>query len=56
MVRSHVGDDDFTDIVAIVLQRDTGAQYFLIICLDYVLRAMIGLIKENDITLKIARS
>ena len=54
-VRSLYGDTDFFDIVAGVLQGDT-APYLFIICLDYVLKTSIDLIKENGFTLKKARS
>ena len=40
-VRSLVGDTDYFDIVAGVLQGDKLAQYLFIICLDYVLRTSI---------------
>ena len=50
------GDTDFFDIVAGVLQGDTLAPYLLIICQDYVLRTLIDLMKENDFSLKKARS
>ena len=46
-VRSPDGDTDYFDIVAGVLQGDTFDQYLFIICLDYVLRTSIGLMKEN---------
>ena len=36
----------FADIVARILQGNTFEQYLFIICLDYVLRASIDLIKE----------
>ena len=51
-VRASVGDTDFFDIVAGVLQGDTLAPYLFIICQDYVLRASIGLLSENVFTLK----
>ena len=54
-VRSPDGDRLF-DIVAGVLQEDTLVSYLLIICLDYVLRTSVDLIKENDFTLAKARS
>ena len=41
------GDTEYFDIVAGVLQGDTLAPYFFIICLDYVLRTSIDKIKEN---------
>ena len=46
------GDTDFSDIIAVVLQEDTLASYLFIICLDYVLQTLIGLMKENGFTLK----
>ena len=45
-VRSPDGDTDF-DIVIDVLQVDKLVPYMFIICLDYVLRTSINLIKEN---------
>ena len=45
--RSPDGDTDYFDIVVGVLQGDTSAPYFLIICLDYLLRTSIDKIKEN---------
>ena len=56
MVYSPDGDTVFFDIVAGLLQRDTLAPYLFIICLDYVLRTLIDLIKENSFTIKRARS
>ena len=50
------GDTDFFDSVARILQGDTLAPYLFIICLDYILRTSIDLIKENGFTLKKARS
>ena len=43
---------DFFDMVAGVLQGDTLAPFLFIICLDYVLRTSIDLIKENGFKLK----
>ena len=40
-------ETDYFDIVAGVLQGDTLAPYFFIICLDYVLRTYVDKIKEN---------
>ena len=37
-VRSPIGDTEYFDIVAGVLQGDSLAPYLFIICLDYVLR------------------
>ena len=42
----------FFGIVAGVLQEDTFVPYPFIICLDYVLRISIDLMKENSFTLK----
>ena len=55
-VRSLSGDTDFFDFVDGVLQGDTFALCLFIIYLDYVLRTSIDPIKENDFTLKKARS
>ena len=55
-VRSPDGDTDYFDILAGVLQKDTLAPYLFIICLDYVLRTSIDLMKENGFTLSKARS
>ena len=46
----------FFDIVAGVQPGDTLAPYLFIICLDYVVRTLIDLMKENSFTLKKARS
>ena len=40
-------DTNIFDIIAEVLLRDKLAPYLFIICLDYVLRTSIDLIKEN---------
>ena len=56
MVHSPDGDTDFFDIVAGVSQGDILDPYLFILCLDYVLRTSIDLIKENGFTLKKARS
>ena len=53
-VCSPDANTDF-DIVVGVLQGDTWAPYLFIICLDYVLRTSIDLIKENGFTIKKAR-
>ena len=50
-VRSPDGDTDYFDIVAGVLQGDTLSPYLFIICLDYVLRTSIDLMKENSFEL-----
>ena len=55
-VRSSDGDTDYFDNVAGVLQGDTLAPYPFIICLDYVLRASIDLMKENGFKLAKERS
>ena len=55
-VHSPDRDTDYFDIVAGVLQGDTLAPYLFIICLDYVLRTSIDLIKENGFTLVKLRS
>ena len=46
-VRSPDGGTDYFDIVAGVLQGDTLAPYLFIICLDYMFRTSIDLMKEN---------
>ena len=55
-VYSPDGDIDFFDIVAGVLLGDTLAPYLFIICLDYVLRTSIGLMKENGFKMAKERS
>ena len=55
-VHSLDGDTDFFHIVAGVLQENRLAPYLFIICLDYVLRTLIDLMKENRFTLAKARS
>ena len=55
-VRSPDRDTDNFDIVAAVLQGDTLAPYFFIICLDYVLRTSVDKIKENGFKLTKERS
>ena len=52
MVRSLDGDTDFFDDVTGVLQGDTLVPYIFIICLDYILKTSLDLIKENGFTLK----
>ena len=49
-------DTDYFDIVAGVLQGDTLAPYPFIICLDYMLRTSIDLMKENSFKLAKERS
>ena len=55
-VRSPDGDTDYFDIAAGVLQGDTLGPYLFIICLDYVLRTSIDLMKENSFKLTKERS
>ena len=55
-VHSPDGNTEYFDIVAGVLQGDTLASYFFIICLDYVLRTSIDKIRENGFELKKKRS
>ena len=50
-VCSPDGDTEYFDIVARVLQGDTPASYFFIICLDYVLRRLIDKIRQNGFEL-----
>ena len=45
------GDTDYFDIVVGVLQGDTLAPYLFIICLDYMLRMSVDLMKENGFKL-----
>ena len=54
-VHSPDGNTDFFDIVAGLLQGDTLAPYLFIICLDYVLRLLVNLMKENCLTLEMAK-
>ena len=46
-VRSPDGDIDYFDIVAGELQGDILAPYLFIICLDYVFRTSIDIMKDN---------
>ena len=55
-VRSPDEDTNYFDIEAGVLQGDTLAPYWFTICLDYVLRTSIHLMKENSFTLAKERS
>ena len=55
-VRTLDGDTDYFDIVAGVLQEDTLAPCLFIICLDYMLRTSIDLMKENGFKLAKERS
>ena len=50
-IRSPDGDKDYFDIVAGVLQGDTLVPYPFIICLDYVLRTSIDIMKYNGFKL-----
>ena len=50
MFRSSDGDTNFFNIVAGVLQRDILAADLFIICLEFVFRKTIDIIKENDFT------
>ena len=50
------GDTNYFDIVAGVLQGDRLAPYLFIICLDYVLRMSIDLMKENGLKMAKERS
>ena len=50
------GDTDYFDIAVIVLQRGTLAPHQCNICLDYVLRTSIDLMKENGFMLEKVRS
>ena len=43
-------DTDYFEIVADLLQGDTLAPYLFIICLDYMLRISVDLIKENGLS------
>ena len=47
---------NFFNIVAEVLQRDTLVTYLFLICLHFVRRTSIDLIKENGFTLKKTRN
>ena len=49
-------DTDYFDIVAGKLHGDTLAPYLFIICLDYMLRKSIDLMKENGFKLAKERS
>ena len=55
-VLSPDGYTEYFDIIAWVLQGDTLAPYFFIICLDYVLRTSIDKIRENGFELTKRRS
>ena len=49
-------ETDYFDIAAGVLQVNTLAPYLFIICIDYMLRTSIDLIKENNFKLAKERS
>ena len=55
-VLSPDGDTDHFDTVAGVQHRDTLAPYLFIICLDYVLRTSIDIMKDNSFKLVKERS
>ena len=55
-VCSPDGNTDYFDIVTGVLQGDILAPYLFIICLDYMLRMSVDLIKENGFKLAKERS
>ena len=55
-VRSPDEDTDYFDVVVGVLQGDTLALYLFIICLDYVLRTSIDIMKDNGFKLAKERS
>ena len=55
-VHSLDEDTDYFNIIAGVLQGDTLAPYLFIICLDYMMRPSIDLMKENGIKLAKERS
>ena len=50
------GDTDYFNILAGALQGDTLAPYLLIICLDYMLRMSIDIMKDNSSKLAKERS
>ena len=49
------GDTDFFEIIAGVLHRNVLTPHVFMICLDYLLRTSIDIIKENVFTLKKVR-
>ena len=55
-VSSLDGETDYFNIAASVLQGDVLAPYLFIICLDYVLRTSIDIMKDNDFKLAKERS
>ena len=50
-VRFLDGDTNYFDIVASALQGDTLAPYLFMICVDYMLRTSIDLMKDNGLKL-----
>ena len=54
-VHSLDWETNFFNIVAGVLQGDTLTSNLFITCLDYVLRTLIDLIKENGFALKLKK-
>ena len=52
MVRSPDGETKYSDAVAEVLPGNILTSFLLIICLDYILRISIDLMKENSLTLE----
>ena len=55
-VHSPDRDTDYFDIVTCVLQGNTLAPYLFIICLEYILRMSVDLMKENGFKLAKERS
>ena len=55
-ISSSDGDTDYFDIGADVLQGDTLAPYLFIICLVYVLRTSVDIMKDNSFKLVKERS
>ena len=55
-VHSTIGDTDYFDTVAGLLQGDTLAPYLFIISLDFVLRMSIDIMKENGLKITKERS
>ena len=55
-VRSPNGDTDYFGIVSGMLLGDTLAPYLFIICLDYVFRMTINIMKDNGFKLAKVKS
>ena len=55
-VRSMDGDTDYFDILAGMRQGNTLGPYLFIMCLDYVLRISIDIMKDNGFKLAKERS